>query len=1120
MFRYICEYLYLSMIDNKICKTLIQAIREAKWVYIVYLNKDERETKYWIAVDDIKFDNEEPRLKCHGYNPQINPDNVLDKLDLFLNKIKSATIIDFTHYDVSDSLLKKINDNMGKYSWLNYEPDVKYLLDYYEACNRLDKDPYQKESYLIPGVDLSVLMQNKLITLNKEQKEQVLKIYKSQQSTNEKRNYEELALTRFSIDKQNKHYIVCYYSVMFNPINNSLSIDDTLRFNKSFIHKRLLEEKVAEEECKSTLFQYTEMDVDTFIEDFRNNEENCIAIIENNLRNGEIPNTRPEIVLLERDVPIDLRTTYDAIIRRVTDGQLNVPLKSFLGKITHRDKRRKEPEIIICDKKINVDQTRVLYNAMKQPVTFVQGPPGTGKTQTILNVILNGFYNEKTILICSANNKPVDGIIEKLSIEYNGEKIPFPYIRLGNKEQVKKAIARIKELFVFSTYREPDDDKMNKIKLSTNEKNERLQKILKRQEKYVELQEYKENAKKILSYVEQSPHQFTENIKKNISKFTFELDDNPEVKNEEVLELFTPLSEDYKLQQLFYFSSLKCVKTLQGAAYEELKNICKLANEEDRIKEFNKWLNNDENMKKLVKVFPIIFTTNISSQRLGTPDFMFDIVVMDEAGQCNVAHSLIPITKANSLLLVGDPQQLKPIIVLEDSINKMFREKYSIPEGYDYKHNSILDIMRNHDTISQYVILKYHYRCAKKIIDFSNQKYYNSCLNLAAIKESGELISIPVENKNVKEKNSAYDEAIEIIKYLKHNDFHDTTIITPFVNQKDLLNDLLKQNNLSDIECCTVHAMQGGEKSTIILSTALSTKTSQRTFDWIKNNTELINVAVTRAKKRLVIASDEEAINALAKNCSSDLLDLIQYVKSNGKISVPENETLKIEIGKSNGSFYEDEFYKTISHFCTVYTSFEVKRNVPFSKIFSDDEELKNIDSEFDCVLYEKRNGRLYPQIVIEINGGEHFGDKKREQSDARKSKICKVKGWELLMISNSFVKNYSQLCKIIIESKDVVDTQKSFNFDDLEDNEVKQEEKPAPQTIQRIKIRQQDGYCIRCGKDISYNPQIPYCKKCYYTWNKYGGYEYYSENYCHQCGKSSYGICFDRPECKSCYYN
>ena len=285
--------------------------------------------------------------------------------------------------------------------------------------------------------------------------------------------------------------------------------------------------------------------------------------------------------------------------------------------------------------------------------------------------------------------------------------------------------------------------------------------------------------------------------------------------------MFTPLSEDYKLQQFFYFLSLKCIKTLHHSNYDDLKNICTLTNEDDRVKEFNKWLANDENMKKFVKVFPIIFTTNISAQRLGTPNFMFDLVVMDEAGQCNVAHSLIPITKADSLLLVGDPQQLKPIVVLEDSINKMLRKKYSIPEGYDYKHNSILDIMRNHDSISQYVVLTYHYRCAKKIIDFANQKYYSSCLNLSAIKEDGALISIPVKNENVVEKNSAYDEAVEIIKYIERNNVHDATIITPFVKQKELFNQLLKQRNLSDIDCCTIHAMQGGEKQTIIFSTAL-----------------------------------------------------------------------------------------------------------------------------------------------------------------------------------------------------------------------------------------------------------------------------------------------------------
>lgn len=1101
-----------------ICKKLFQAIREEKWVYIVYLNQKEQETKYWIAIDDIEFEEENPRIKCHGYNPILDSDKVLDNLNLFLNKIQYAEIVEFYHYTVSDSLLNKIDDNMGNYSWLNYEPDVKYLLDYYEACNRYDKDPYQKECFLIPGIDLSMLMKNKSIKLNKEQKDYVLKIFKNRQFVNEKHNYEELALSRFSIDKQDKHYIVCYYNVMFNPINECLSIDKTLRFNKSFIHKRLLEEKIADEDAyKSTLFQYTEMDVDEFIENFRNDEESSIAIIENNLRNGEISNTRPEIVLLEREVPVDLKATYNAIVKRVVEGHLNVPLKSFLGRINGRDKRRKEPQIIICDDKINVDQTRVLYNAMKQPVTFVQGPPGTGKTQTILNVVLNGFYNDKTLLICSANNKPVDGIIEKLSVTYNGGKIPFPYIRLGNKEQVKKAITQIKDLFDFYINREPDDDKMNKIKLSTNEKNEKLQEISKRQENFIRNTEYKNNAQKLYDFVKQYSNQFTNNIEKNIRKLISELNKNQEVKNEEVKELFTPLSEDYKLQQFFYFLSLKCIKTLHHSNYDDLKNICTLTNEDDRVKEFNKWLANDENMKKFVKVFPIIFTTNISAQRLGTPNFMFDLVVMDEAGQCNVAHSLIPITKADSLLLVGDPQQLKPIVVLEDSINKMLREKYSIPEGYDYKHNSILDIMRNHDSISQYVVLTYHYRCAKKIIDFANQKYYSSCLNLSAIKEDGALISIPVKNENVVEKNSAYDEAVEIIKYIERNNVHDATIITPFVKQKELFNQLLKQRNLSDIDCCTIHAMQGGEKQTIIFSTALSKKTSQRTFEWIKNNIELINVAETRAKKRFVIAYDEDAIKHKSKNCSNDLLDLINYVKSNGEIHVPENEVLKIELGKSNGSYYENEFYKTISHFCTVHTSFEVKRNVAFSEIFVNDEELKKSKSEFDCVLYEKRNGRLYPQVVIEINGGEHFGDKSREQSDARKISICKEKGWKCLMIPNSFVKSYEQLRTIISESKDIVDTQGSFNFDDTEDNNISTNQKT--ETTQKVSRSKHEGYCIRCRKEIPFNPQSPYCKSCYYTWNSYGGYEYYSENYCHRCGSISYRICFERPECKSCYY-
>lgn len=1019
--------------DENVGKVVVKAIRTGKWMYITYLNQRKETTKFWLAVEDLEFIEDNVRLKGHIYNPSKDIDNAkAAESGLFLSNVQTAKIIDFTEYNVSDSLLNKLDANMGRYKWLDYEQEIGYLLNYYEECNWFDKDPYQREHVLIPGIDLHKLMENQEYVLTKEQKEFLIRnIYDKYTYNKTSGCYTEFAISKIAIDKNNRLYVVCYYNVNYNPERGTLNLDKTLRFNKTFIFRKLTEYNL--QETKISLMQYAEMDVDAFIREFNKDNEWGCEIIRRNLKSDEMLNTRPEMMILERDRTVDVRTTYNTILERDEKGLLNVPLKSLFGRITGRDKRRKEPNIIIFDDKINVDQTRVLYNAMKQPVTYVQGPPGTGKTQAILNVVLNGFYNGKTMLVCSSNNKPVDDIINKLQISYKGEKIPFPFIRLGNNTKyVIPALDKIKELFDYTSTREPDDNKINQIKINTDNKNESLNEILKRQEKHVQLVSFYEDAQKLYGSVNEKTNQFSNNVKKRIEEIQDELKKNPEVNNYEVLRLFTPLKEDSKLIQWMYFTSLKYIRELQKPMYNDLYEICNIEDEAERIDTFNKWLGQDSNMRKFVKAFPVIFTTNISAQKLGSPNFMFDLVIMDEAGQCNIAQSIIPIAKANSLLLVGDPEQLKPIVVIEDSINKMLMGKYSIPEDYDYKQHSILDVMINHDSISQYVLLKYHYRCGKKIIDFSNKKYYESKLNLSAIKENGELVFIPTINKNIDDKNTALEEIEAIIDYLKRNNYTNTTIITPFANQRELINLRLKQENLNDnVKCDTVHAMQGGESDTIILSTALSTKTQKRTFEWIKNNTELINVAVSRAKKRLVVACDEEVLFALSKNTRSDIVDLINYVKSNGKSEVPLSEALEIVIGKSNNSYYEKEFYKTISHFCSVNKTFEAERNVSFSKIFANDNELKKLKSEFDCVLYKKSFYGKIPKIVIEINGGEHFGDKKREMADKRKAEICQKKGIELIMIPNTFVKSYEQLREIIIKSKNRNDTQLSL-FDGI----------------------------------------------------------------------------------------
>lgn len=59
-------------------------------------------------------------------------------------------------------------------------------------------------------------------------------------------------------------------------------------------------------------------------------------------------------------------------------------------------------------------------------------------------------------------------------------------------------------------------------------------------------------------------------------------------------------------------------------------------------------------------------------------------------------------------------------------------------------------------------------------------------------------------------------------------------------------------------------------------------------------------------------------------------------------------------------------------------------------------------------------------------------------------------------------------------------------------------------------------GFCIRCNDPINLDPMVPYCKKCYTSWNKYKNEEY-KEKYCHVCGKPSPASKI-KPACYDCY--
>ena len=465
--------------------------------------------------------------------------------------------------------------------------------------------------------------------------------------------------------------------------------------------------------------------------------------------------------------------------------------------------------------------------------------------------------------------------------------------------------------------------------------------------------------------------------------------------------------------------NIERIKKILSTTNKDLREIIAIEDYDEAVYKFNKYLKNDKNLKRFLDIFPIIVCTNLSSEKLGEARPHFDLCIMDEAGQCNIASSLIPIVRADDLLLVGDTNQLQPVTVIETDVNDYLMEKYNIKPDYDYVHNSILSTMLRKDNNSKSILLRYHYRCGKRIAGFVNQRFYEHQLKLLN-NNDGSLTYIDVQNTFNPESRNAYDEeARSIVNIIKKNNYHDVGIVTPFVNQAALINQYLTDNKIYDVKAGTIHTLQGSERSVIIMSAALSVKTGQKTMDWIKNNHELINVAVTRAKEQLIFVGDKKAIDVLSGDEDNDIKVLSDYVYKNGELIVPKSD-VTISTDFSNNSQSEKDFFTTITpYFNKRGTRMRIERNVPvkdaIKSIHPNDLALMG-KKEFDVVVqtsYGMFNNRYRTVVVFEIDGGEHIGSKMTALRDRVKERLCAKYDIKVIRIANSQVKDYELIISL-----------------------------------------------------------------------------------------------------------
>lgn len=995
---------------DSICQDIFRAVHEGRWLSVEYRNKDQKNSKYWIGIKDI--DLKHKRLCVDGLHLG---ELCVKELHIYIDSILSSTLLEGTYFPVNETLTRDIKTRPDKYRCLFDNVPNLQILNYLCDCNRLDATPYRCDYTLLSHFDGDCFVEE-TYRLSDDQFAHMVKHF--QQKTNARReeaHIRQLALNVLSVNSRRGLYVLAYRKLYLDVKERTMRPAETITLCREFTI----------DGDRLSIYQFLDADDLSLLDDFEHNLERIKDRITQNCGNGTKVDDMPYIFAIGMDIPVDLKSEYSAILNMYNTGEITTPIQAFFGNVLGRPVRRKTFPVALINRQINLDQLLAINNAMKYPLVYVQGPPGTGKTNTIINTIMTAFFNKRTVLFATYNNTPIDGVFRALqNLRYRDAPISFPMVRLGNNsEKVPEALRFMRECYERTRDLKIFDSTLDKNHDAKVRDTQRLTELLSSYERILDLQERREVVRRLLD--ENSHLTFRAELHgKQLPDIERQLKEIGPIRDEDALELLTDDEETFL--KYLYYTCAKYIKRLDEPKNKDLLDILYMdGTEEEQVSAFNKYLSHDENMRKFLRIFPIVSTTCISAHKLGEPKSYFDMVIMDEASQCNTAISLIPILRGKNLMLVGDPQQLSPVILLDKNDNQLLRKKYSVAPEYDYIENSIYKTYLACDAVSDEVLLSYHYRCHRKIIEFNNRKYYNGKLNIRSASTCEEpLVYLDVTDSVSAAKNTAPGEVRQIMEYVCAHGDKKIGIITPFSNQKKLIDTALREAGITDVICGTVHAFQGDEKDVILFSLALSDATGQKTYDWLKNNKELINVATSRAKEQLILLASDKNVRRLHGACAEDdLYELVEYVKSNGTSKVTQRTALSRALGvKPYSTETETAFLECLSQaISTIMPSgnrYVVHKEVAVSQVFQDNPSYTDLfyTGRFDFVVYERTAEKVeIPVLAIELDGKEHQEDEIVRERDRKKNAICQEHGFVLIRVENSYARRYHYIKSILM---------------------------------------------------------------------------------------------------------
>lgn len=304
----------------------------------------------------------------------------------------------------------------------------------------------------------------------------------------------------------------------------------------------------------------------------------------------------------------------------------------------------------------------------------------------------------------------------------------------------------------------------------------------------------------------------------------------------------------------------------------------------------------DDYTPTLKTMLPVSAITSLSARRrLPFKEAVYDLLIIDEASQCDIASMIPLLMRAKRVAVIGDKQQLNHICLLSKQTDLSLILNNEIEPRWSYRGSSIYDLTESMAEAENIIQLRDHHRSFLDIIQFSNQEFYDNTLRIATdysrlqSPNNGKPILgmqwMNVKGKTVRPENGgAYNlkEAEGVIRILRRLamelEFDGSIgVTTPFHLQAEMITKALERDSElrnylelhNKILIDTVHKFQGDERDVIIFSPVVSDGTKSQSLMFLKSTGNLFNVAITRARALLVTVGDKK----YCKNCGVSYLE-------------------------------------------------------------------------------------------------------------------------------------------------------------------------------------------------------------------------------------------------------